>query len=121
MSILASPTRYSRATPSKTVADLIAWQESADGIWTGRIDLDFAGSIVNEGGRYVAANWNGEEVGNFRTLRAAKESLEPRRRMALRERAEHIQQRTQWMLTGSAAVISTVALVLVANGVILTP
>ena len=118
MSILAGPTRYSRSMAGN-VADLITWREEEPGTWTGAIDLDYAGRVDSENGRFHAFDWNDSPVGEFRTLCSAKQALEPRRRMVARDREERHALRTQWAITGAAAVTAAAALVVLANGALL--
>ena len=118
MTVLISPTRYSRSS-ALIPTDLIEWRESADGVWTGTIDVDYAGTIALVDGKYRVTDWKGEEQSTTRSLRTAKESLEPRRRMADRDDAERRALRLQFITTGAAAVAFTLALITVINGVVL--
>jgi hypothetical protein len=117
VSTLIGPTRYFRSA-SVEVADLITWTETEPGVWTGAIDLDFAGSIRLMDGRWVSSDWNGDEVVSTRSLKAAKESLEPRRRMLQRDLDERRAARVQWLVAGGAAAASALAFALVAQGVL---
>lgn len=102
-----------------TAADerVVTWRSVHPGLWAGQIGEDFAGLIEHGTRGFAVTDWQGAEVGTYRTIAEAEVALEPARRALDRAAREERRSRAEMLtlatlsLAGFGVAVATLSVV----------
>lgn len=83
---------------------MLDWSTSSDGVWSGRIGIDTAGSVQRIDSGFRVRDWEGAVEAVFPTLEQAQRSLEPAVRAAARTARDAIERRATILASSTLAL-----------------